>query len=191
MVRKAFCAGIIGATLPMMTGGIAAAVPVADASRSVVTRDGWQLAVSLKSMTINSVPNFAATAFTREAFVSGEADVNIDGNGNSPVNSGSLILGVQVGCQIDLSPGGNVGIGQNAVPFAPVIILKLLPGWIANVGLGRAPLKGRTGTIFVHDAEVKADACGGPTNVRFFATALINSDTSQDSETVYGDVISI
>ncbi|HZE15141.1 MAG TPA: MspA family porin, partial [Mycobacterium sp.] len=84
-----------------------------------------------------------------------------------------------------------VGIGQNSVPFAPVIILKVLPGWIANVGLGRIPLKGRTGTIFVHDAEVKADSCGGDVSVRFFATALINSDTSQDSETAYGDVIHI
>lgn len=190
-MRKLFCAGVIGATLLVMADGIAAAGPVADVSRAVVTRDGWQLTASLKSMTVNSVANFAATAFTREAFVSAEADANIDGSGGVPVNSGSLILGVQVGCQVDLSSGGNVGIGQSAVPFAPVITLKLLPGWIANVGLGRAPIKGRTGTIFIHDAEVKADACGGPTSVRFFATALINSDTSQDSETVYGDVISI
>jgi hypothetical protein len=177
----------------MMAGGVAAAEPLAlaDVSRSAVTRDGWQLTASLKNMTINSVPNFAATAFTREAFVSGEADASVDGNGSVPVNGGSLIIGVQVGCQIDLSNGVNFGIGQNAVPFAPVIIPKLLPGWIANVSLGHIPLKGRTGTIFIHDAEVKADACGGPVNVRFFATALINSDTSQDSETAYGDAISI
>jgi hypothetical protein len=84
---------------------------------------------------------FAATAFTREAFVSAEADANIDGNGTSPVNAGSLILDAQVGCQIDLSSGGNLGVGQSAIPFAPVITLKLLPGWIANLGLGRIPLK--------------------------------------------------
>jgi MspA len=66
-----------------------------------------------------------------------------------------------------------------------------MPGWITNVSLGQMPLKGRTGTIFIHDAEIKADACGGDVSVRFFATALINSDTSQDSETAYGDVIHI
>ena len=193
MVRTLLAASVVAATLLVMTDGVAAAepLPLADVSRSAVTRDGWQLTASLKNMTINSVPNFAATAFTREAFVSAEADATIDGNGNSPVNGGSLIVGVQLGCQIDLSPGGNVGIGQNAVPFAPVIILKLMPGWIANVNLGQFTLKGRSGTIFIHDAEVKADACGGPVNVRFFATASINSDTSQDSETAYGDVISI
>ena len=107
------------------------------------------------------------------------------------MNAGDLIIGLQVGCQIDLSPGGNIGVGQSAVPFAPVLTLKLMPGWITNVVLGRIPLKARTGTIFIHDAEVKADTCRGPVNVRFFAMASINSDTSQDSETAYGDVISI
>jgi hypothetical protein len=193
MVRTPLLLGIIGASLLLTAGGVAAAepLPLADVSRSAVTRDGWQLTTSLKNMTINSVPNFAATAFTREAFVNAEADATIDGNGSAPVNAGSLIIGLQVGCQIDLSPGGNVGIGESAVPFAPVIILKLMPGWITNVSLGQMPLKGRTGTIFIHDAEIKADACGGDVSVRFFATALINSDTSQDSESAYGDVIHI
>jgi hypothetical protein len=92
-VRTLLCAGVIGANLLVMADGVAAAVPVADVSQSVATRDGWHLTASLKNMTINSVPNFAATAFTREAFVSAEADANIDGNGTSPVNAGSLTLG--------------------------------------------------------------------------------------------------
>jgi hypothetical protein len=137
MVRTALRVGVIGAVVLLMGGGVAAAepLPLAEVSRSAVTHDGWQLTASLKNMTINSVPNFAATAFTREPFVSGEADASIDGNGTSPVNAGSLIVGLQVGCQIDLSSGGNLGVGQSAVPFAPVITLKLLPGWITNVGL--------------------------------------------------------
>ncbi|HEX2400740.1 MAG TPA: MspA family porin [Mycobacterium sp.] len=185
-------AGSIGAALLCMAGGVAAAdLPVADVSKSAVSADGWQLTATLKNMTFNPVPNMAATAFTREAFVSGQAEARIDGSGSAPVNSGSLILGMQLGCQIDLSWGGTLGLGQSAIPFAPNINLLLLPGWIANVGLGRIPLKGRIATINVHDVEIKVDACGGPANARFFATTLINSDTSQDSQTVYGDIISI
>lgn len=176
-----------------MAGGVAAAdpLPVEDVSKSTVTKDGWALRASLTDMTFNSVPNMADTAFTREAFVTGEADATIEGNGGVPVNSGSLILGVQIGCQIDLSWGGQVGFGQSAIPFAPVISLLLLPGWMANVGLGRIPLKGRTATINVQDVDIKADACGGPVSARFFATVLINSDTSQNSQTVYGDIVHI
>ena len=186
-------AGSVGAALVCMAGGVAAAdpLPVADVSQSAVSTDGWQLTATVKNMTFNSVPNMADTAFTREAFVSGQAEARIDGNGSVPVNSGSLILGVQLGCQIDLSWGGTLGIGQSAIPFAPNISLLLLPGWMANVGLGRIPLKGRTATINVHDVDIKADACGGPVSARFFATTLINSDTSQDSQTVYGDIIHI
>ena len=40
-------------------------------------------------MTINSVPNMAATAFTWEGFVTGKAAATIDGNGVVPVNSGT------------------------------------------------------------------------------------------------------
>jgi len=176
-----------------MAGGVAAAdpLPVEDVSQSAVTRDGWHLKASLNNMTFNSVPNMADTSFTREAFVTGEADATIEGNGSTPVNTGSLILGVQIGCQIDLSWGGSIGFGQSFIPFAPVVSLLLLPGWMANVGLGRIPLKGRTASIVVHDVDIKADACGGPVSARFFATTLINSDTSQDSQTVYSDITHI
>jgi len=192
-MRALSCAGVMGVILLVMTDPVAAAepLPLPDVSRSAATRDGWQLTASLKNMAINSVPNFVATAFTREAFVTAEADASIDGNGSTPVNGGSLTIGAQVGCQVDLRQGGEFGVGDSAIPFAPVITLKMVPGRIDNVELGRIPLKGRTGTVFIHDAEVKADACGGSVTIRLFVTALINSDVSQDSETAYGEVVSI
>jgi hypothetical protein len=62
----------------------------------------------------NSVPNMAATAFTREGFVTGRAAATIDGNGAVAVNSGSLVFGLQLGCQVDLSEGGSVDVGGDA-----------------------------------------------------------------------------
>ena len=56
-------------------------LPVADVTQSAETDDGWHLSVALTRMTINSVPNMAATAFTREGFVTGKAAAAIDGNG--------------------------------------------------------------------------------------------------------------
>ena len=55
--------------------GVAAAdpLPVADVTQSAETDDGWHLSVALTRMTMNSVPNMAATAFTREGFVTGKA----------------------------------------------------------------------------------------------------------------------
>lgn len=193
-----------------LTAGVASAdpLPVADVSQSAITDDGWHLSAALTNMTINSVPNMAATAFTREGFVTGKAVASIDGNGDVPVNSGVLVLGLQLGCQIDLSEGGSVDVGGDAGvgiggtkisnltvgPYADVdgdVSLNLLPGTITNVGLGTKSLKGRTGEIFVHDAHVKVDACGGPVSIRFFTTAKIDTDKSDDSVNTYGDILTL
>ena len=192
--------------------GVAAAdpLPVADVSQSADTDDGWHLSAALSRMTINSVPTRAATAFTREGFVTGKALASIDGNGAVPVNSGTLVMGLQLGCQIDLSEGGSVDVGADAGvspgfsggsnllamvgPYAEVngsISVNLLPGTIKNIVLGKKALKGRTGEIVVHDAHVKVDACGGPVSIRFFTTALIDTDKSDDSVNVYGDILSL
>jgi hypothetical protein len=199
--------------LALLPIGVASAhadpLSLADVTQSADTDDGWHLSAALTNMTINSVPNMAATAFTREGFVTGKAVATIDGNGDVPVNSGLLVLGLQLGCQIDLSEGGSVSAGGDAGiglgignvitndtsgPYADIngnVSLNLLPGTITNVGLGTKSLKGRTGEIFVHDAHVKVDACGGPVSVRFFTTAKIDTDKSDDSVNTYGDILTL
>ncbi|MBV8928065.1 MAG: MspA family porin [Mycobacteriaceae bacterium] len=185
--------------------------PAADVTQSADTDDGWHLSASLSKMTINSVPNMAATALTREGFVTGKASAKIDGNGKVAVNTGQLILGVQLGCQVDLSQGGNfslsgtLGVGFNLgsgtglgafgpSPYAdisPSISVNILPGNINTLGLGKIALKGRTGEITVHDAHVKVDGCGGPVVVRFFTYAEIATDNGQDSVNTYGDILNL
>lgn len=213
-MRRFFRTGVIVAALMCLGSGVAVAdpVPLADVTQSANTDDGWRVSSTLTEMTINSVPNMAATAFTREGFVTVKALANIDGNGKVPVNSGTLIVGLQLGCQIDLSEGANVGlsgdfgIGDNGfgsggtgllsilqpeADIEPSFSVNLLPGTITNIGLGKKTLKGRTGEISVHDAHVKVDACGGPVSIRFFVSAQISTDTSDDSINAYGDILQL
>jgi hypothetical protein len=184
------------------SAGVAQAepVPIANVTQSADTDDGWHLSASLSKMTVNSVPNMAATPLTREGFVTGEASVTIGGNGRAPVNSGELILGLQLGCQVDLSQGGNaslggdIGIGLDPSPNAyadidPSVSINILPGNITTMGLGKKSLKGSTGAITVHDAHVKVDGCGGPVVIRFFAYAGISTDKDDDSINTYGDIL--
>ncbi len=188
---------------------VADPVPIADVTQSADTDDGWHLSASLTRMTLNSVPNMAATAFTREGFITGKASASIDGNGKAPVNSGSLILGAQLGCQIDLSQGMSLGLdadvgigfgfGLNPTVFSPSpyadinpnISVNLLPGKIDTLALGKKDLKGRTGGITVHDAHVKVDGCGGPVSVRLFTYAQISTDNGDDSVNTYGDILNL
>lgn len=204
-------AGAVAVALLGLADGVAAAdpLPVADVSQSADTDDGWHLSAALTRMTINSVPNMAATAFTREGFVTGRAVASIDGNGASAVNTGTLVFGLQLGCQVDLSEGGSLGVNADAGispgfnggnllnvigPYADIggnASINLLPGNITNLGLGKKELKGRTGEIVVHDAHVKVDGCGGQVAVRFFATAMIDTDKSDDSVNTYGDILTL
>lgn len=203
----------VAASLLVVTAGVARAepIPVADVSQSADTDDGWHVSASLSKMTVNSVPNMAATALTREAFVTGEASAKIDGDGKSAVNSGELILGVQLGCQVDLSQGGNSSLGGDAgigfnvgngiglsglgpsayADIDPSISVNILPGNITTMGLGKKALKGRSGEITVHEAHVKVDGCGGPVVMRFFAYAGISTDNGDDSINTYGDILNI
>jgi hypothetical protein len=211
-VVKLLRAGAVAVALLCLGDGVAAAdpLPVADVTQSADTDDGWHLSAALTRMTINSVPNMAATAFTREGFVTGKAEASIAGNGAIAVNSGSLVLGLQLGCQVDLSEGGSLDVGGDAGispgfgsggnlfnvlgPYADVdgdASINLLPGTITNLGLGKKELKGPTGEIVVHDAHVKVDACGGQVSVRFFASVMIDTDKSDDSVNAYGDILTL
>jgi hypothetical protein len=211
-VLRPLRAGALAVTLLCVAGGVAKAdpIPLADVTQSADTDDNWHLSASLTRMAMNSVPNMAATAFTREAFVTGKAAATIDGNGAVPVNSGTLVMGLQLGCQVDLSEGGSIGgdldagvspgfgTGGSALsmigPYADIegdASINLLPGTITNLGLGKKTLKGRTGEIVVHDAHVKVDACGGQVSARFFASVMIDTDKSDDSVNAYGDILSI
>ena len=43
----------------------------------------------------------------------------------------------------------------------------------------------------MHDAHVKVDACGGPVSIRFFASAKIDTDKSDDSVNTFGDILTL
>lgn len=155
-------------------------------------------------MAINAVPNMAATAFTKEGFVTGRATAAIEGSGQLPVSSGEVILGVQLGCKVDLSLGANLGVNggiasgfgggggtltgsTNALGSANAAVT-LMPGNIQSLVLGRWSLKGRIGKTTVHDAHVKVDGCGGPVPIRFFAHTEIITDQGSESVNAYADI---
>src|SRR5689334_15136302 len=77
-------------------------LPPVSSSTDPERTDGWTITVSLTDMKIDAVPNMAATAFSREGFVSGTATLTADGRGKSraPVTAGELRAFAQIGCQI-------------------------------------------------------------------------------------------
>jgi hypothetical protein len=217
-VRKHLQTVVIVIALILASGAQAAAdpLPVPDASRSVDTVDGFHFSASLTNMTINSVPNMAATAFTRESFVSGTATASVDDNGTVPVNTVKLTLIAQVGCQVDMKAGGVLSLngessgsvtditGLNPLSrLDPGGNLNLLPGYIEEVPIvdktiaaqlnhfDVKDLAGHQFQISADEFEVKVNRCAGPVTVRLVAQALMSTDNADKSVTVYSDIFSI
>lgn len=178
-------------------GAVSSAAPVdqPDVAHTNTTLDGWQMTLALTGLRINAVPNMAATPFTKEGFVSAKATVAIDGDGSMPVNAGSIVMGVQLGCQVSLNEGLDLGFDHDFnlddepdAGISPDIGIDLRPGSIKTLGLGAKPLKGRIGAISVQDAHIAIDGCGGPVAARVFAWAQMTTDTSDDSVSTYGEL---
>ncbi|MGV9679285.1 MspA family porin [Nocardia sp. NPDC003482] len=184
----------------LVASGSAVAEPLTDKSREVVTDDGWQMRVTKTSENLDRYPNLAATPFTREGFVSLKAVADVDGMGSAPVNSGTLALGYQIGCQVDVTSGAAIGlaIGPNisigitsgvgaSASISPTVYLK--PGTITDIPFATKPLAGRHASISSDEVHIKIDGCMGPVSLRSYAQVSISTPTADSSLAVYGDPI--
>ncbi|AQA01338.1 hypothetical protein BVC93_01595 [Mycobacterium sp. MS1601] len=162
------------------------------------TVDGWHFTVTLTELSVDAVPNLATSQFSKEGFVTAKATATVEGGGDLSVNSGYLVMGVQLGCQTDVSEGLELGIDPDLDTFDfnsndiidlnifPEIGTKLKAGNITVVGLGAKSMKSSTATIAVRDAHVEVSECAGPVTIRVFASAKISTDSSDDSLNAYG-----
>jgi hypothetical protein len=202
--------GALALSVAALAIGVGAAradvAPMAPQTRSRTTVDGWMLSVSLSGESINAVPNLADAQNSREAFVTLSADAHIDGSGSHPITAGSFVAGYEVGCQIDVSQGlqiggitqiaGTVGANLGTAPglqaggtgdLGGYMQTDLQPGVITTIPMGTMALVAHFGHLDMQDVHLKVDACGGPVTVRSYATMAISTDVEQTQLSVYGD----
>lgn len=196
----------IGWALVTSATSWAAPVEMAPQSSQRTTIDGWHLSVALSSEVINAVPNLAGAQNSREAFMTLSAQANIGGSGGNPVTAANFVAGYQVGCQIDVSQGlqiggtgqlaGSVGATISGQPGVQVggtgaiggfVQTDLQPGVITTVAMGTMPVTAGLGRLDMQDVHLKVDACGGPVTVRSYATFAVASAVQQTQLSVYGD----
>ncbi|MBU3062583.1 MspA family porin [Nocardia sp. NEAU-G5] len=196
---------IAAAALVAGAFGTASADPVADSSRAVVTDDGWQVRVTKAAENLDRVPNLAGSPFTREGFVRLEAIADISGKGRVPVDSGSMAVGYEIGCQVDVSNGLTVGLsaaigpnvgisvgGVNAGASAlaiPNVSFAPKPGTITTVPLATKKLTGAHASVTLDRIQIKIDACMGPVSLRSYAIVSTSTADADNSVAVYGNPI--
>jgi MspA protein len=193
--------GAVGVSVVILGGSVATAgaevVSVPDVVRQVTTYDGWQVTLAMTDARYDAVPNMANALLSKEGYLSGRVTLTVEGVGAHPINSGQLVVGAQLGCQVDLSDGLDLGMDLDTDVFdddavvgvGPDIGTTLNSGGITAVGFGAKSLKGAFATISILDAHVQVDQCGGAVTARLFASATVGSDTSDDALNVYGEVL--
>lgn len=180
-------------------------IPMAPQVYDKTTPDGWHLDMKIHDETVNSVPNLAAAANSREAFVTATATATANGGG-SPITDSLFILGYQLGCQSDVSAGlvmggtggiaGSVGLPSPSIGAtagaAGFLETILQPGVIVDLPMSNMALSpGGTATLSVDNLHIKADACGGDVTIRSYAYLRISTAAEHTSYAVYGDPIKI
>jgi MspA protein len=205
-------AAAVAASVSVLPTAHADPVSMAPQSYDKTSRDGWQLNIKLDGEVVNSVPNLAAAANSREGFVTVSGTATAVG-GASPITDSLFIVGYQLGCQSDVSTGlqiggtagiapeGAIGVGGgspvtasigNAGGVAGYVQTVVQPGVIVDLPLSNMALNdGGQAMIDIDNIHVKADGCGGPVTIRSYAYLRISTAQAHTQFAIYGDPIQI
>lgn len=202
-------AALCGLALTSTPCAFAADVAMAPKILDQVTPDGLNIHMSTHDEVVNSIPNLADAANSREAFVTLTADASV--GGASAIQDSLFIMGYQLGCQSDVSSGlqfggavsgglsgtGTLGTsstlagsaGAGATGYMQTV---LEPGVIVDLPMSNMALSPNGhATLDITGLHIKADACGGDVTIRSYAYLRVSTADAHSSYAIYGDPIKI
>jgi hypothetical protein len=163
------------------------------------TPDGWTLTLSSKDEVVLPVPPLTTAISSREYIASGIFSGALSGSGES---HGTLEVGYEIGCGIDMSTspgvtvGGSLGItpaigfsgpfGALPTGLAPVIgfpiqgavSVSLKPGVVSIIPVDKMDFQGTNPWLQVSGFHVKIDGCVGQSFIRSIATLTRQTSAS-------------
>jgi hypothetical protein len=157
---------------------------------TVVAKDETQLPVAPLTTSLSSREWLAGATFT--------------GSGMGSVSGGTLEVGYQIGCAIEMDKvklNGRIGLGTPAasfgtggvtlpstftVPITGQIEVEPRPGTITNVVVDKKTFKGSETRVTVKDIHIKVDNCVGASSLRSYAVLTSSGTDADDIVAYYG-----
>lgn len=186
-------------------------VDLVESSPPAVTKspDGWTLTVSAKDETQRVIQPLTTAISTREYEVGGVFNAKMTGPAEAEPPEGTLEVGYQIGCGIDMStsngvvmsgslgfsPGlGLAGLGTAAItgiptgiaPISGSLAIALKPGIINVVPVSKKDFKGAEPWVQITGFRVKIDGCVGESFIRSYAFLTRSTDVSDAILGYYG-----
>ncbi len=182
---------------PVDTGVVASEVP-----GIAHTPDGRTLTVAAKNETQLPVAPLTTSLSSREWLVGG----TFTGSGMGEVKGGTLEVGYQIGCGIEMDKvklNGSIGIGAGSLSFNPTaaapvglgsftvpiqgqIEVEPRPGTITSVTVDKKSFKGDATRVTVKDVHIKVDNCVGASSLRSYAVLTSSGTDADDIVAYYG-----
>lgn len=115
------------------------------------------------------------------------------GTTEGPVSGGTLAVGYQMGCGIEMNQirlGGTAGGGLSAsavtVPVQGQIDVRMRPGQVTNAEVMKQEFDGNSTRIIVKDIHVHVDGCVGASSLRSYAVLTSSTPHTEDIVAYYG-----
>lgn len=176
------------------------------------TPDGWTLTLSAKDETQRVIAPLTTAISSREYEVGGTYNGLLEGPEEDGPPEGTLEVGYQIGCGIDMSTSngvtltGSVGMtpslglgGVDVVSplpegLVPVVLtpvtggmaIALKPGIVNVVPVSKKQFKGYDPWIMVDGFHIKIDGCVGESFIRSYAFLTRSTSTSDAVRAWYG-----
>lgn len=182
---------------PLLDNGIVASSPAG----VVVTPDGWTLSVMAGEETQLPVAPLTTAVSSREYLVGGTFGGDVTGSGSTELTGGTLEVGYQIGCGIELKQMrliGSVGASTTgstlvsplidgvSFPVTGVLEFHPRPGTVQSVTVNKKSFKKAPVRVTLKDIHIKIDGCLGQSFIRSFATMTSSSTDNDDIVAYYG-----
>ncbi|OBI84510.1 MspA family porin [Mycobacterium sp. E740] len=176
------------------------------------TPDGWQMTLSAEDETQAPIPPLTTALSSREYVVGGTYKGSLVGPDDGEPPHGTLEVGYEIGCGIDMSTsngvtlagtaGINPSIGLLGIDAAGPLDLGVLPSLGGNIGGGitvglkpglvnvipvtKKEFTGAKPWVMVSKFRVKIDGCVGESFIRSYAFLTRSTDASEAIVAWYG-----
>ncbi|MGB3484566.1 MAG: MspA family porin [Mycobacterium sp.] len=188
----------VGATVPPPDNGVVASSPPA----LVTTPDGWDLAVSAKDEIQLPVAPLTTATSSREYMVAGTFTGDVTGSGSASLSGGTLEVGYQIGCGINVSQVrliGSTGIGTSgsaltggliptgvSFPTTGTFEIHVNPGTVTTATVTKKTFKEAPVRVTLKDIHIKVDGCAGQSFLRSYAILTNSTAEADDTVAYYG-----
>lgn len=180
---------------PPDDGVVPSADPVA-----VTTPDGWILTVKAQKESELPVAPLTTAVSSREYLVGGTFTGNVTGAGTTKLNGGTLEVGYEIGCGIELGQVrliGQIGASTNgslanliptgvSFPMSGMIEIHPKPGQVIRVPVDKKSFKATPARVTLKDNHIKIDGCVGQSFLRSYATLTSTTTDTDDVVAYYG-----